>query len=247
MRAKLLHTALAALAALAITACAPRAVVAPLPAPAPEGPVTAEMLRERIVLAGVAGMSAEVKARIMRGEERVATASGALAYQAGEGGGRLALRLFSPFGSAVFELVSAGDGSARAYDPKSRTMYIGRVPPLVPGADADVMMDEDEAHYYLYLRGDGALTEYAFDRATLRNVSVATASRNGGSAALVIDAYGAGTVPEAMTLEFPGGMRVRLELMDVELGGELPGSAFLLEREVERVMTFEEFLMGRPE
>ncbi len=194
------------ISAIIMSACSirPRVVVAPEP---PRFEVTVESLKKRRAFEGVLGLRSEVKARITRDGRKVGGFKGALAFRPPD---TMRLRMFTPFGNTVADLVRVV-GRTEVYVPGKERVYVGWTPPLKAPEDAQYQAGLYKGWPVLDVTSKGELAvRYRYDPATGKNTSIEAFSEGKRALEVRLSEHD-GNVPGKIVFDF-GGIAIEMEL-----------------------------------
>jgi len=193
-------------------------------APAYEGPVTEEALRERLAMRGVDTLRANVGVKAKRGKKNLGTYRGRLVFR---GPGSIRLRVYDAMGAAAMEALHS-EGVIQVYLPREGVLYEGRAPSAQDGLTYTLRDNGGEYVLFALSSAGGSSTlhaSYVFDRRTLLNKE-ANLFRYGERFLRIRFARYSKGIPRLSQLDFPGGYSVRLSLEEPEEGVELPPEIF---------------------
>lgn len=206
-----------------------------------EGPVTVDVLKERLVLGDIGTLRAEVRVRAKMGKKNLGNYKGALVF---ERPSSLRLRVYGAFGTPGMEVVHSM-GTIQVYVPQDRVLYEGRSP-AEPEELTYTIRDNGKEYVLFVLGEDGDLVRlhatYIFDRSTLLNKEI-NFFREGERFLRMRFARYSGGVPLLSQMDLFNGYSARIELLEPETGVELaPGLFELVPHDGVRVLPLERML-----
>lgn len=217
---------LAALIVIAtlLASCMASSPVRPM-APIYNGPVSEDALRGRIAFSGLSGLSAEIRADLLRDGEKAGSFKGALVMRPPDD---MRVVLYNTFGTTVIDILRTGD-SIKAYVPSERKLYVGAAASFLPPAGSEFRLEgpAEDALYYLYALQDGhAVREYAFDARSVLNSRATIIQQGNAFMWAEFEGY-EGTVPMRIKM-FYGSLGLDIDLVEPELDAEVREKYFKL-------------------
>lgn len=212
---------------LMLFSCAGKQVLQPPETVKPfEGPVTVNVLKERLFFQSIGTLSSEVSVRVFRGRKKMGTFQGVFAYMFPDS---IKLRVFDPFGLTAMEMLTSGT-MIQVFIPQDNLLYEGNIPSLRMPPGSLYSIEETKAGYILYAFRPGGDTleltgKHSFLRRTLLNTAVSVYRNGRRFISINFDDFSQ-TVPMSIRMSFFNGFVMEMTLKEPEINEEIPPEYF---------------------
>jgi hypothetical protein len=208
------------IAVIMLLSCASRPPAPVVPTWLPEE-MMVEALKRMRALEGVVSLKSEVRASITQNGKRLGTFKGALAYRPPDS---MRLRLFSPFGATIADMVRIV-GRTEVHVPGKDTVYVGWTPSLVPPPGAEYKAETAGRLALVVLKDGAPAIRHVYDPVTGHNTSIEALAEGKRVMEVRMDRHKDG-VPGLMVFSFESGLEVELAMKDPSIGASLGDRLF---------------------